>query len=148
MIYCDTSLLISGLTAETQTKTAQAWLKSQSAGSLCVSGWVIAEFSSALSIKLRNRELSEPQRAQVMTQWRLMLVENFAVLPIAPPAFDLAARIADQHELGVKAGDALHLAVASQAGLTLATLDRKMASAATTLGTSVAEIGNCGKQVQ
>lgn len=140
MIYCDTSLLVASLTSEAVTASVQEWLSAQDAGSLCVSGWVTTEFSSALAIKLRSGEFSVAQRADVLTQWRLMLRENLIVIPVPQPAYDLAARFADRHELNIRAGDALHLAIASLAGLPLATLDRLMAQAANSVGVTVRDV--------
>ena len=45
-----------------------------------------------------------------------------------------AARMTDQHALGLRAGDALHLAIAADHGATVQTLDRRIAEAAPTLG--------------
>ena len=140
MIYCDTSLLVAALTAEPETHRAQDWLTAQDAGALCVSGWTVAEFSSALSIKLRNKVIDESQRAVIMTHWRLMLVENLVTLPVPAQAYELAARFADQHQLNLRAADALHLAVASSSGLSLATLDRIMTKAALAVGIEVPEL--------
>ena len=81
MIYCDTSLLVASLTNDAATAKVQRWLGGQLAGTLCVSGWTITEFSSALSIKLRSDELTAQQRASVMTHWRLMLAENLGSGP-------------------------------------------------------------------
>lgn len=141
MVYCDTSVLVAALTPETATETVQAWLGAQGAGTLAISGWTVTEFSGALSIKLRSGELSVAQRASVMTHWRLMLAENLVTLPVPGPAYDLAARFADRHDLKIRAGDALHLAVASLAGLPLATLDRTMAEAAAATGVAVSDVG-------
>ena len=49
-----------------------------------------------------------------------------------------AARLADQHATGLRAGDSLHLAVASRRGARMRTLDRRLAAAAEALGVSVA----------
>ena len=141
MIYCDTSLLVTSLTAEGETARAQRWLGAQDSGALCVSGWVVAEFSSALAIKLRSKALTDGQRADVMTHWRLRLADNLVMIPIPLAAYDLAARFADRHALNIRAGDALHLAIASLAGLPLATLDRVMAHAAVAVGVTVREVG-------
>lgn len=140
MIYCDTSLLVASLTSEPATAIVQRWLGEQDAGALCISGWVVTEFSSALAIKLRSGELSVAQRADVLTHWRSMLSENLVMIPVPQPAYDLAARFADRHELKVRAGDALHLAIASLAGVPLATLDRVMALAAVAVGVTVRDV--------
>jgi predicted nucleic acid-binding protein len=65
------------------------------------------------------------------------LVTSFTMLEVSSENFVDAARIIDFHEAGVRAGDALHLAVASANALTLATLDKKLAKAAAGLGYAV-----------
>ena len=47
---------------------------------------------------------------------------------------NLAARFADQYELGLRAGDALHLAICVDHGATLCTLDRRLSGAGSALG--------------
>jgi uncharacterized protein len=140
MIYCDTSLLVAALTPETLTARVQEWLRLQPAGGLCVSGWVVTELSSALAIKLRQGELTLEQRADVLTRWRLLLAENLVTIPVPVQAWDLAARFADRHELKLRAGDALHLSVASLGGHELATLDTGMAEGAVSVGVGVVEL--------
>jgi uncharacterized protein len=48
--------------------------------------------------------------------------------------FHSGARLADRHSLGLRAGDALHLAVASDYGATLCTLDERLAKAGPPVG--------------
>jgi hypothetical protein len=48
--------------------------------------------------------------------------------------FRTAAAFADQYRPGLRAGDALHLAVAFENGATLRTLDRRLAEAGPALG--------------
>lgn len=48
--------------------------------------------------------------------------------------------MADHHSLGIRAGDALHLAVAEQAALTLVTFDKTMAKAASQFSIAVEPI--------
>ncbi|WP_363284329.1 PIN domain-containing protein [uncultured Sphingomonas sp.] len=55
-------------------------------------------------------------------------------LAVEADHFVSAARIADRRDLGIRAGDALHLAIAAAAGFRLVTLDRTMAAAAPLLG--------------
>lgn len=63
-----------------------------------------------------------------------MTKENFEMLPIRPPEFRSAALFADNERLGLRSGDALHLAIAAHNALTLYTLDRRMHTAGAALG--------------
>jgi predicted nucleic acid-binding protein len=136
--YLDTSLLVSALTREAATAKTQAWLGSQSLDSLFISDWVITEFSSALSIKLRTGQISAPHRAEAMALFNRHASQSFTTVSIGPEHFRLAARFADRHELSLRAGDALHLAVAGENGLRMISLDRKLVDAAIALGISAA----------
>jgi predicted nucleic acid-binding protein len=60
--------------------------------------------------------------------------ESFTVLPVTGGQFRAAAKFADQHVLGLQAGDALHLAIASEHGAAVHTLDRRLADAGPALG--------------
>src|SRR3546814_18428066 len=63
-----------------------------------------------------------------------LVAESFTVLPVTGGQFRAAARFADQHALGLRAGDALHLAVASEHGATVHTLDQRLVAAGPALG--------------
>ena len=63
-----------------------------------------------------------------------MSAETFTVLPVSGAQFRTAARFADQHALGLRAGDALHLAICEDHGATLCTLDRRLGEAGPALG--------------
>jgi len=53
----DTALLVAALTDEAETRRTQDWRGAQDPDSLAISGWVAAEFSRALSIKLRTGQI-------------------------------------------------------------------------------------------
>lgn len=137
MIYCDTSLLVTALTVEDRSARVQAWLTIQNEGELCISRWVVSEFSSALALKLRRGEMPADERARILSNWHVLRQDHLAMVPVPEDAFDLAARFCDRHESGLRAGDALHLAVASLGGHTLATPDRALAEAAVAVGVGV-----------
>nr|QQZ51955.1 PIN domain-containing protein [Phenylobacterium glaciei] len=59
------------------------------------------------------------------------------IAPVSAAHFKTAARFADQYALGLRAGDALHLAIAVDQGATLCTLDRRLAEAGQALGLKV-----------
>ncbi len=140
MIYCDTSLLVTALTIEPRSVEVQHWLAEQESASLCISGWVATEFSSAIALKFRRRQLTENDVATALSNWSLAQREKLVTIPVPTPAFELAARFIDRHETGLRAGDALHLAVASLGGHGLATLDLAMREAAVAVGVRVEAI--------
>lgn len=133
-LYLDTSLLVAALTHEAQTARVQAWLDAQAADGMAISDWVSAEFSAALSIKRRLGQIGANHRADALAAFARLAGESFVTLPITGQHFRAAARLADQHEPGLRAGDALHLAVCADHGATLCTLDRRLGEAGPVLG--------------
>jgi predicted nucleic acid-binding protein len=134
MLYLDTSVLVSALTNEADTAAVQAWLAGQVARDLTISDWVVTEFSSAMSIKLRTGQLGPDHRAAALASFTRLAAETFRVLSVERVSFRTAARFADQPTLNLRAGDALHLAICAEHGATICTLDRRLGEAAPVVG--------------
>ncbi len=138
--YLDASFVVASLiTDEIGSAVARQWLRQNKQDAIAISPWVVTEVSSALSIKVRRGELSIYERADALAQWSLLRLSSLTQLDIDSSCFVDAAQFADRHALNLRAGDALHIAIAARHGCTLVTLDRIMAAAAIECGVPVTE---------
>jgi predicted nucleic acid-binding protein len=136
-VYCDTSLIIASMTREAHSPAVWQWLGTQSERRLYVSDWSDTEVSSALSLKVRTEQISAANRIQLMEAWRASIGTSYEQLGVSPENFATAARFIERYELGLRAADALHLAIAQSHGLAMATLDIRLRGAAIEYGVAV-----------
>lgn len=133
-LYLDTSLLVAALTNEASSSRVQIWFSQQAPGDLAISDWVEAEFSAALSIKIRTGQLTVDHRAGALAGFAALCSDSLTILPVPATRFRAAARLADRYDLGLRAGDSLHLAICAGHRATLCTLDHRLAAAGLALG--------------
>jgi uncharacterized protein len=138
--YLDSCVVVAAFAIESATNDVLQWLEGRADDTLHISPWVLTEFSSALSMKVRMDIMPLEERALALAKWRTFHRDNLGMVLIEHGDFETAASMADQHDLGLRAGDALHVALARKANCTLVTLDQKMADAAIILGVPVAKI--------
>jgi predicted nucleic acid-binding protein len=102
---------------------------------LISSDWLITETHSALGIKQRHYGLSSEARQAAGGQFERLLQGGVELRSLDRDRFRQAAELLQDPALGLRAGDALHLAVALHSHCThLASFDGRMQQAATALG--------------
>ena len=138
MIYLDTSVVVALLTPEERSPQALDWLE-QCKGTLISSDWLITETHSALGIKQRHHGLSPQARQAAGEQFERLLQGGVELRSLDRGRFRQAAKLLQDSGLGLRSGDALHLAVALHSRCSqLASFDGRMQRAAEALGLSPA----------
>ena len=132
--YVDTSVIVAAVGKETETVASQHWLARQPSRSLFISDWVETEFASAYALKLRHGDVTDDQRQLAASVFSRLVARSLISVAIERRHFRAAARFAGVEHFGLRAADALHVAICFDRGLGLCTLDRRMAEAGTTLG--------------
>ncbi len=140
LLYLDASAAIPLFVREAQTDRVREFLRPIPPVQIAISNWVTTEIAGALSTMVRNGALDLELRHAAAAQWQ-SLRHGFTLLPIADEMFERAALLAGRPTLGLRAADALHVAIAQSAACELVTFDVAMAKAAREIGVAVASIG-------
>ena len=131
MKYVDTSVLVPLFVPEETTARVQLWLELPGNEALAISEWTVTEFASALGLKVRAKALRAEQARAAFHIFRKLIDASFQVLTPTRADFALAAEFLSHHALGLRAGDALHLAIAANEGAeAVYSLDRAFITAA------------------
>jgi hypothetical protein len=139
MVYVDTSVIVALLTVEPRTQDVTAWYARLRDTPTC-SDWLLTEFCSAISIKLRTGQINEAHAKRVRKEFELLAEGGLRIVPVSRSAFGLAAEMVRQHDHGLRAGDSLHLAVALELEAShMATLDGTLAESAKRHGMELIE---------
>lgn len=137
MIYLDTNLVVALCAREEDSDRVEAALASI-VEPLLTSEWTRVEFTSAIGIKLRNRELSEQLARRALADYYQALEPGIEVVTPTREDYILASDYLQDLKSGLRSGDALHLAVAvNQNATRLLTLDKVFIKAARGIGLSV-----------
>lgn len=137
MIYLDTSTVVPIFIQEPASDAIDAWLESCQQP-LVSSDWLVTEFASALSIKVRRGEINTKQASAAWQDFFGFCSDGLRLFPVSRTAFASAATMTREAASGLRSGDALHLAVALEAGIKeLATADDVLARSAKAKGLSV-----------
>jgi len=140
MIYIDTSALVPAFIREPASEAVLAWL--EAAGQrLVVSEWAITEFSSAAAMKVRTGAIAPALAKQARTRFLEFAQDHCSIAVPQRAEFHRAAELAGDVNLGLRAGDALHLAIAEASNAEgILCLDEAMAAGARMMGLNVLSV--------
>jgi uncharacterized protein len=124
ILYLDTAVLLSLHLYDSKTETVTKAL-SNDKYSFAVSGWCAAEAASALGILVRRKELEPKLATEVLDGIELFVAES-QILNIEYAALQMSTQWLKNFSLGLRAGDAVHVALCKINDITLATTDRQL----------------------
>lgn len=123
MVYVDTSVLVALCVNETKSAAVARWYAACT-DELISAVWCVTEFASALGIKQRTGQIDADQAAAAWQGFERLCATDLQLVPVEPSTFHRAAVLTLDAATGLRAGDAVHLAVALQEKVkSLATLD-------------------------
>ena len=125
MVYFDTSFIAPLVIAEATSEAVEAVVVKLKPVELTTSLWAQVELASLVSRKVRMGELSGSEGDAVRRECERMFGESFAMLLPTSGDFTAATQFLGARRTALRAGDALHLAIAANHGAKkILTLDR------------------------
>jgi predicted nucleic acid-binding protein len=112
VLYFDTSFLAPLIFPEATSDEIAAFIVRLRTEDFAVSHWTRVDFSSLIAREVRVGGLDVQAARRADARFEAMVDESFSVLLPNADDFGLAKRYLGQFETGLRAGDALHLAVA------------------------------------
>jgi predicted nucleic acid-binding protein len=138
LVYLDTSILAPLFLPEETSSEVIAFVRGLPSRDLAVSRWTLVEFSSLLARKVRTGELNAEGAAEADAGFEAGVGASLVVFSVNIDDFALARRYVQRLETGLRAPDALHLAISANRGATmLLSLDKKLILAGRFLGLPV-----------
>lgn len=140
MIYIATSALVPAFIREPKSEAVLAWIEA-CGESLVVSEWSITEFSSAAAIKVRTGEIAAAMAKQARARCLAFAQDHCSIAVPQRAEFRRAAELAGDMNLKLRAGDALHLAIAEAGDVQgILCLDETMSAGAKKMGLDVVSL--------
>ena len=140
MQYFDTSFLVPLILPEETSDPIARFFADLAGENLAVSHWTRVEFSSLLAREVRMGGLSADAAREADARFETVVEESFAVLLPNGEDFCLAKEYLGRFETRLRAGDALHLAIArNRRAEAIYSLDKVLLEAGKILGVPVSE---------
>ncbi len=133
MIYLDTSVLGAIFFREAGAANLVTRLENQRKEKLMISAWTLTEMASIGGIKQRTGAIDANTRQQAIANFQRFASMHLVTVEIDPTDFRTAAVLIESPAV-LRAGDALHLAIARRLGAKIASLDHRLCAATEVLG--------------
>lgn len=138
MLYLDTSFAAPLFLPEESSARVIAFVRRLPVHEIAVSHWTTVEFSSLLARKVRGKELNAEEAALAESGFEAAVGKSFAIFLPDGDDFAVARRYVRRLETGLRAPDALHLAIAANRGASaIYSLDKKLVAVGRILGLPV-----------
>ncbi len=135
MRYFDTSFLAPLILSEVTSEPVSDFVAALPPDELAVSDWTRVEYASLLAREVRMGGLDTGRAREAVSRFDTLIRDSFLVLLPDRDDFDCACEWLGHYETGLRAGDALHLAIAGNRGAkAIYSLDKLMISAGRMLG--------------
>ena len=138
MNYFDTSFVTPLFRPEPTSAAVNKFFREAAETGLVTSHWTRAEFSSLVARDLRMRLIDQARAASLDSSFEAALAQSFTLIMPTVEDIDLCKWYLQRYETGLRAGDALHLAIAKNNNAhAIYSLDDKMIRAGKLLGLPV-----------
>ncbi|MEO0409627.1 MAG: type II toxin-antitoxin system VapC family toxin [Cyanobacteria bacterium P01_A01_bin.135] len=135
MIYLDTSFIAPFYINEATSDRVETILKNLPSTELTISDWTKVEFASLLARRVRMGELAREMLERIMSAFESDTAQTYTVLGISKADFDRASGLILNPQTGLRAGAALHLAIAqNNTASTFLSLDKELLAIAKASG--------------
>lgn len=135
MLYFDTSFIAPLYIPEPNSDEVRQLTYNLAQQYIAISEWTCVEFSSMVARRVRMRQLGESAAQGLLTAFERISHTQFAVLTPSQADYRLADLLLRNFTTGLRAGDALHLAIAKNHGAShIYSLDQGLIKAAAMLG--------------
>jgi predicted nucleic acid-binding protein len=135
-LYLDASAILPTLIEESSSQLITRFLTAAE-DALAVSEFAAAEVASGLSRLTRMGRLGADAAAGHLADFDFWRAAFTVDIDVQPADIRLTNVFVRRFELGLRAPDALHIAICTRVGDTLVTLDRRLAAAAEALGVRI-----------
>jgi uncharacterized protein len=136
-LYLDANIVVPLLRLEPHSAPIERWLGKQKV-TLAISDFGAAEVSAVVSRDVRMGMIDATRAKEILADFDDWRLNDVQMISIGPRDVSRAEAIVRDFDTKLAVPDALHLAIVMNAGLTLVTLDQRLAEAARTKGVPLA----------